>query len=68
MIFNERIKLMAKDPICGMDVDPKTAVNKSEYNGQMYYFCSPGCKKDFDLDPKKYTMPADHNQHQHHHS
>lgn len=46
---------MAKDPVCGMDVDPKTAAGKSEYNGQTYYFCSNGCKKAFDKEPKKYV-------------
>jgi YHS domain-containing protein len=25
---------MAKDPVCGMDVDPGTAQHKSEYQGQ----------------------------------
>jgi YHS domain-containing protein len=43
-----------KDLVCGMDVDPKTAAAKSEYKGKTYYFCSPGCKKEFDLNPEKY--------------
>ena len=34
---------MAKDLICGMDVDEETAL-RSEYKGQTYYFCSPACK------------------------
>jgi YHS domain-containing protein len=46
---------MEKDPVCGMDVDPKTATWKSEYQGKMYYFCAPGCKAAFDRDPGKYT-------------
>ena len=46
---------MAKDPVCGMDVDEKKAAGKSEYNGQTYYFCSPGCKKAFDQEPEKYA-------------
>jgi YHS domain-containing protein len=53
---------MAKDPVCGMNVDEKTATIKSEYNGQTYYFCSPGCKRDFDKDPEKYVES-----HEHHH-
>ena len=44
-----------KDPVCGMDIDPATAAGKSEYKGQTYYFCSPGCKKTFDKDPEKYA-------------
>jgi Cu+-exporting ATPase len=42
------------DPVCGMLVDPNTAPATSEYNGQTYYFCSFGCKRDFDTDPEKY--------------
>ncbi len=43
-----------KDPVCGMDIDPKTAAGKSDYQGQSYYFCSGGCKKAFDQSPQKY--------------
>ena len=46
---------MAIDPICSMTVDEKTAQLKSEYGGQMYYFCSPGCKRSFDKEPQKYA-------------
>jgi YHS domain-containing protein len=45
---------MAKDPVCGMDVDEKTAQHKSEYQGQTYYFCAAGCKRAFDKEPEKY--------------
>jgi Cu+-exporting ATPase len=46
---------MAIDPVCGMEVDEKTAPAKSEYKGKTYYFCAPGCKKTFDANPEKYT-------------
>ncbi len=46
---------MAKDPVCGMDVDEQTAAGMSEYNGKTYYFCSKGCKTAFDKDPEKYV-------------
>jgi 3-oxoadipate enol-lactonase len=49
---------MEKDPVCGMDVDPKKAVSKSEYQGKTYYFCSMGCKKEFDQSPEKYLKKA----------
>ncbi len=45
---------MAKDLICGMEVDEKTAQFKSEYKGNTYYFCSGGCKTTFDSNPEKY--------------
>ncbi len=55
-----------KDVVCGMDVDPKTATQKSEYQGQTYYFCSPGCKKAFDKEPQKYAVKTqDHGAHHH---
>ena len=57
---------MAKDPVCGMDVDPKTAAGKSEHNGQTYYFCSPGCKKSFDKDPATYLGKEVDAHHGHH--
>ena len=46
---------MAKDPVCGMDVDQATTKWTSEYNGQIYYFCSKGCKADFDDNPSEYA-------------
>jgi len=48
---------MAKDPVCGMQVDEKTAI-QSEYKGHTYYFCSPSCKRDFDKEPGKYAVKA----------
>ena len=46
---------IAKDPVCGMNVDEKTAKIKSEYKGKTYYFCAPGCKSTFDKNPSKYV-------------
>ena len=46
---------MVIDPVCGMEIDPKTAAGKSEYQGKTYYFCSMGCKKSFDKEPQKYV-------------
>lgn len=61
----------AIDPVCGMIVDTQTAKFKSEYQGQTYYFCAPGCKKAFDTEPAKYLAHsltndiADGHEHQH---
>lgn len=46
---------MSIDPVCKMDVDPKTAKWKSNYRGIEYCFCAPGCKAAFDKDPDKYA-------------
>jgi len=50
-------KGMARDPVCGMTVDEKTSKLKSEHEGRVFYFCSPGCKATFDRDPHKYGHP-----------
>jgi len=51
---------MARDPVCGMDVDEKSAPAKSEHMGKTYYFCAPGCKKAFDENPAKYIKGEGH--------
>ena len=45
---------MALDPVCKMEVDPRRAAAQSKHEGQMYYFCCPGCKARFDEDPQRY--------------
>lgn len=44
-----------RDVVCGMQVDPKTATEHSEVNGEKYYFCSHVCKDKFDKDPAFYV-------------
>jgi len=46
---------MAIEPICKMNVNEKSAKWVSGYKGKKYYFCAPGCKKEFDENPEKYT-------------
>jgi YHS domain-containing protein len=46
---------MAKDPVCNMMVDEKTAKYKSDYQGKTFYFCNPSCKATFDKNPAKYA-------------
>ena len=58
---------MAKDLVCNMDVDPETAAAKTEYKGQTYYFCAPGCKASFDKDPEKYLKGMGGDMAHHHH-
>ncbi len=45
---------MARDPVCGMEVEERKATGESEYKGKTYYFCALACKKAFDKDPEKY--------------
>lgn len=48
----------AKDPVCGMSVNPGKAKHKSEYQGAAFYFCCAGCKQAFDREPQRYLAPA----------
>ena len=54
-----------KDPACGMWVDPEKARGTADYKSKTYYFCSRGCKLDFDEDPAgvlKAEAEYDHSQ------
>lgn len=45
---------MAKDLVCGMEVEKEDAEATSNYEGKTYYFCSKNCKEKFDQNPEKY--------------
>jgi P-type Cu+ transporter len=44
----------ARDPVCGMSVDPATSTHRSEHRSQTFHFCSAGCRTKFEADPGKY--------------
>ena len=46
---------MATDPVCGMQVDEKSAPAKATYDGKTYYFCSKDCEEKFTAHPMKYV-------------
>ena len=46
---------MAKDPVCGMDVDEQKAAGTSHYRGKTYFFCAKSCKEKFDRNPEQYV-------------
>jgi YHS domain-containing protein len=48
-------RLMARDPVCGVDVDPEGDPARSVYRGTAYYFCTLKCKSEFDFDPSRYV-------------
>ncbi|WP_198543879.1 YHS domain-containing protein [Petroclostridium xylanilyticum] len=37
---------MVKDPVCGMYINPNTAIHEV-INGKTYYFCSEACRNEF---------------------
>ena len=45
---------MAKDVVCGMNVDDKGSI-KSAHKGKTFYFCSSACKSQFDKNPGKFA-------------
>src|SRR5438046_236502 len=45
-------------PVCGMDVDPKSAP-KSVFNGKTYYSCSDNDKKTFDGAPDQFVAATE---------
>lgn len=52
---------LVKDPKCGMNVDPAKATAaglRLDYEGTTYYFCSKGCRDDFQKSPRKYLAAS----------
>ncbi|MGE0005389.1 MAG: heavy metal translocating P-type ATPase [Parvibaculaceae bacterium] len=47
----------AKDPVCGMTVDPETARHRTTHRGETFHFCSAGCKARFEADPARFLAP-----------
>lgn len=46
---------MKTDPVCGMQIDENEAAGQSEFEGEIFYFCSTACKEKFDANPTRYT-------------
>jgi P-type Cu+ transporter len=74
MTSAEATGTLAKDPVCGMSVDPATARHKAEHAGATFFFCSGGCREIFVADPARYlaesvdTPAAAAHEHPHHSS
>ena len=49
---------MVTDPVCGMNVDPKSSPHHAEHAGTTYHFCSGGCRTKFVAAPGKYLAPT----------
>src|SRR5690348_14039946 len=45
----------ARDPVCGMRVDPATAPATVAHAGSLHHFCSTGCAERFRADPERYA-------------
>jgi xanthine dehydrogenase accessory factor len=44
----------AVDPVCGMTVAAGPGSHPLEHEGVTYYFCRPGCRREFEKDPAAY--------------
>ena len=53
-----KVEGMAKDPVCGMEVDPARSTVKRQLDGQTFHFCAEGCASKFDADPARYASGA----------
>ncbi len=49
---------VARDPVCGMTVDPRKAAGSFEYQGETHYFCSTHCLQRFREDPERFLNKA----------
>jgi YHS domain-containing protein len=47
---------MAKDPVCGMNVDENKTEWTTVYKGKTYYFCWVTCRESFEKEPRKYVQ------------
>lgn len=55
---DEAADARARDPVCGMRVDPATSPHRAEHEGHAFFFCSGGCRTRFVGDPRKYLRPG----------
>lgn len=47
------------DPVCKMDLAARQIREWIVHNGRTYYFCSIGCRAEFQRHPEDYTTPAE---------
>src|SRR5439155_12298685 len=51
---DQRSNVLARDPVCGMQVDPARAAARVDHEGTTYYFCNPRCAERFRSDPRQF--------------
>lgn len=50
---------MVRDLVCKMQIDEKTAPYSLTIDGEMYFFCSDGCRAEFTRHSQEYLTPAE---------
>jgi Cu+-exporting ATPase len=53
-LFSRKPAGKAKDPVCGMLVDPAKAAGRETHDGTTFYFCSNTCWDTFRNDSHRY--------------
>jgi YHS domain-containing protein len=43
------------DPVCGVELTYMNTSGRTEYQGEMYQFCSLRCRDFFDKSPRRYA-------------
>ncbi len=56
---NEPTSNDLRDPVCGMAIDPTASKHQATYQGQVFHFCSHGCREKFSADPTRYLGLAE---------
>ncbi len=57
--MEQRLKesgIMVRDPVCGMEIEPRDAFATREHMGHTFHFCSANCVAQFDADPHRYAQ------------
>jgi YHS domain-containing protein len=47
--------MVAKDPVCGMELREEMAPSCTEFAGKTYCFCSETCRMRFETQPERYV-------------
>ncbi|HWB87271.1 MAG TPA: YHS domain-containing protein [Bryobacteraceae bacterium] len=51
--YSDGSPVFSVDPVCGEKVDERKGL-KTGYAGDLFYFCSPECQRQFEEDPGSY--------------
>lgn len=52
---------LVRDPVCGMEIDPRRAADSLTHEGTTYSFCSASCATAFRADPGRFAQGAQGN-------
>jgi Cu+-exporting ATPase len=52
------VSASAKDPVCGMSVDPATARHRADHGAATFYFCSARCRDTFVAEPARFLAAS----------